>query len=126
MKKTTRICLLFLSAVSVCCLAYGGGYYFSSFLSGNRLEQKPALEEEQAQEEYPNSINSSAVVVPYEFVLCEEEGYIIVYCADKETIYATTGIKVDNLSTELQREILAGKPIYSESELYNFLESHSS
>lgn len=126
MKKSTSICLFLLSAVSVCCLAYGGGYYFSSYLSKNRFEQELALGEEQTQEEYPNSVNSSAVVLPYEFVLCEEDGYIIVYCADKETVYASTDIRVEGLSAELQVEILAGKPMYSESELYNFLESHSS
>ena len=126
MKKSTSICLFLLSAVFICCLAYGGGYYFSSYLSQNRFEKELAQKEDQTQEEYPNSVNSSAVVVPYEFVLYEEDGYVIVYCADKETVYATTDIKVDSLSTELQGEILAGKPIYSESELYNFLESHSS
>ncbi len=129
MKKTTRIRLFLVAVTLACCGAYGGGYYFSTQQSEKRLQQELALENQKLQEESQaneESAASSTAAVPYEFVLCEEDGYITVYCADRETIYESTDIKVKTLSQELQKEIKTGKPIYSEQELYNFLESHSS
>ena len=127
MRKSTSISLFLFVAVLICCTAYGGGYYLSSYNSKKRTEQELASNQQKIQEESnDNAVKSDAVVKPYEFVLCEEDGYIIVYNADKKTVYSKTDIRLDNLSVQLQKEIIAGKPIYSESELYNFLESYSS
>ena len=126
MKKSSSICLFLFVAVLICCIAYGGGYYLSSYNSKKRTEQNLAQNEQKQQEEYSDSVKSDAVVNPFEFVLGEENGYIIVYNADKKTVYSKTDIRLDNLSAQLQKEIIVGKLIYSESELYNFLESYSS
>lgn len=129
MNKTAGIRLFCVLAVLICCIAYGGGYYFSIYQSEKRMEQEAALKEEasqKAQEDNAASQESAVVAATYEFVLCEEDGYIVVYYADKETVYADTDIQLAQLPAQLQGEIKEGKFIYSERELYNFLESYSS
>lgn len=64
----------------------------------------------------------------------EEKGYylmvadhfVIVYEEDKKTLHTNTDILLESLSEELQTEIIGGKYIENEQELYNFLESYSS
>ena len=62
----------------------------------------------------------------YLYYLMEESGYVNIYLADRETIYEYTDIPLDMLPLELQSEILEGKGISSEGELYDFLENYSS
>lgn len=129
MKKTTSIRLFLVLATLVCCGAYGGGYYFSMQQSQKPAELETARKDAALAEDsqkYAESTESAAVVAPYEYILCEEDGYIIVFYADRETVYANTDIPLNSLSSQMQKEILEGKFIYSETELYNFLESYSS
>lgn len=60
------------------------------------------------------------------FYLMVADHFVVVYKEDKQTIYMNTDILLENLSVKLQEEIIAGKYIESEEELYNFLESYSS
>lgn len=62
----------------------------------------------------------------YLYYLMEESGYVNIYLADRKTIYEYTDIPLDMLPLELQSEILEGKGISSEGELYDFLENYSS
>ena len=52
--------------------------------------------------------------------------FIVVYEQDKKTLYMNTDILLENLEVDLQAEIMKGKYIESEEELYHFLESYSS
>lgn len=64
----------------------------------------------------------------------EEEGYylmvadhfIVVYRKDKRTLYMNTDILLEDLNDKLKAEVIDGKYIETEEELYNFLESYSS
>lgn len=60
------------------------------------------------------------------FYLMVADHFVIVYKEDKQTIYMNTDILLDSLNTQLQEEIIEGKFIENEQELYNFLESYSS
>ena len=60
------------------------------------------------------------------FFLWELQGYVAVYTGDRRTLYEFTEIPVNDLPGELQHEIVAGKYISSEDELYGFLENYSS
>ena len=60
------------------------------------------------------------------YYLTEEDGKVQVYEGDKETLYEPTEILVDQLPDQLQEEILAGKYLDSEEDLYSFLENYSS
>jgi len=119
MKKTNRIRLFLFVGVLVCCIAYGGGYYQS-------LQQKEENISSDETAQPTEIMESSNVVSAYQFVLGEEDGYVVVYYADAETVYATTDIKYEYLPERLQTEIQQGKQISTEKELYNFLENYSS
>ena len=53
--------------------------------------------------------------------------HLIVVChGDRQTIYMNTDILLENLSDALQAEIMHGKYLDTEEEVFNFLESYSS
>lgn len=60
------------------------------------------------------------------FYLMVVDHFVIVYEDDRETLYMNTDIMLENLSSELQEQIIEGKYIQNEQDLYNFLESYSS
>lgn len=55
-----------------------------------------------------------------------EDGYLSVYDEAREHVVLYTDISFDALPDELKQQILDGKYIKTEDELYNFLESYSS
>lgn len=60
------------------------------------------------------------------YYLMVADHFIVVYLEDKQTLYMNTDILLASLSDGLQAEIMQGKYIETEEELYNFLESYSS
>ncbi len=60
------------------------------------------------------------------FYLMVADHFIVVYREDKQTLYMNTDILLDSLNETLQTEIMRGKYVETEEELYNFLESYSS
>ena len=60
------------------------------------------------------------------FYLMVADHFIVVYREDKHTLYMNTDILLDSLNETLQTEIMRGKYVETEEELYNFLESYSS
>lgn len=63
---------------------------------------------------------------PEGFYLMVADHFIVVYEEDRSTLYMNTDILLDLLPDSLQREIMEGKYVASEEELYLFLESYSS
>ncbi|MCM1268090.1 MAG: hypothetical protein NC302_09305 [Bacteroidales bacterium] len=63
---------------------------------------------------------------PKHFYLKVADHFIIVCEEDGQTLYMNTDILLERLPDSLQREIMGGKPVASEEELYLFLESYSS
>lgn len=66
------------------------------------------------------------VEIPDYYYLRMEEGSVIVYEHDLQTIYMRTDISFESLPTDIQEEIVQIKKLESEAELYNFLEAYSS
>lgn len=60
------------------------------------------------------------------FYLMVADHFIVVYREDKKTLYMNTDILLENLNEKLQTEIIQGKYVETEEELYHFLESYSS
>lgn len=83
---------------------------------GDRDRQEASVQGEQVQAETKE----------YLYYLMGEDGYVNIYLADRKTIYEYTDIPLEILPLELQSEILEGKGISSEGELYDFLENYSS
>ena len=60
------------------------------------------------------------------FFLINENHYVVVYDQSLSEVYMNTDILVEDLSAELQEEIIQMKYVENEKELFNFLESYSS
>lgn len=63
---------------------------------------------------------------PKGFYLMVADHFIVVYEEDRSTLYMNTDILLERLPDSLQREIVEGKFVAGEEELYLFLESYSS
>lgn len=121
MRKTNSVRLFFVLSAAACCAAYSGGYYFVK----QQEHTEPKLATYQLQESH-EIIESGSILLPYQFILKERDGFVVIYYADGETLYDQTAIPMEQLPWRLQREIREGKKIAGETELYNFLESYSS
>ncbi len=60
------------------------------------------------------------------YYLMVADHFIVVYREDKQTLYMNTDILLESLNETLQAEVMQGKYVETEEELYNFLESYSS
>jgi hypothetical protein len=60
------------------------------------------------------------------FYLMVADHFIVVYEEDMMNLYMNTDILLESLDETLQKEIIQGKYIENEDELYHFLESYSS
>lgn len=126
----------------LCILSLG---YYSTYKIGDtnrRIAQQELLLQEEAQaarfpetdvraaEERPESETGKAVSAQEGgyglFYLKESEGYVMVYEGDRETLYEPTSILVSLLPENLRMEIVKGKYLKSQEELYSFLENYSS
>lgn len=123
MRKTNRIRLIFVLSAVIGCAAYGGGYYY---MQQQKPQPNPGQAEQILAAEEKETIESGTMILPYEYVLKEEDGFVVVYYADGETLYDNTAIVVELLPWRLQQEIRGGKQVSNETELYNFLENYSS
>ena len=132
MRKTCSIRLLVCISLFVAALAACAGFFAGTLKNWNTYEKRITfLEEENTKlasrgEEKQEVEESLNVVEPYEYILLEEKGYVVVYHTDRKTLYASTDILISELPQELQQEIKKGKYIGSEEQLYNFLENYSS
>lgn len=60
------------------------------------------------------------------FLLKVKEGKVAAYREDGQEIFEYTDIPLEALPSQLQEEVLLGKKIENQEELYNFLENYSS
>lgn len=54
------------------------------------------------------------------------QGRIVIYYSDRKTVFEYPDIKLGDLPIDLQCELLSGKEMKDEAELYNFLQNYSS
>ncbi|MGN0352191.1 MAG: hypothetical protein ACI4ES_11105 [Roseburia sp.] len=125
MKKTVRICILCVLLGTL--VTTGGVLYFRG-----RGEEKTELPETQnietneLQKETEELLSSMELQTAFDYVMVEEEGYLVVYERDMETIFLETHIPLCRLSEELQEEITVGKKFETIEAVYDFLENYSS
>lgn len=101
---------------------YGIGLFLSvCFLIGGFYLSYRNLPENKNFQAVPADTSSSD-----RFFLEEEDGMVVVYLIDGHKLYERTGIELKHLPSSLQAEILLGKRIKNEPELYDFLENYSS
>lgn len=94
------------------------------------IDRQASLEEEQSAVTKSISTEGDAVTEKTDrdggYLLRELNGFVVVYLADGNTIYELTEIPLSDLPEELQQQILEGKILSTEDELYGFLENYSS
>lgn len=54
------------------------------------------------------------------------QGRIVVYYSDRTTVFEYPDIRLTDLPVDLQCELLSGKEIKDDEELYRFLQNYSS
>ena len=106
-KKSIGILLFFIFLVFVFVFIYRIGYYIAL----------TELEEETA--EKFQSLNDF-------YWIKEDDGYVVVYYADEETVFDNTTIPIKTLPITVQMELDEGKRVESLSQVYGFLENYSS
>lgn len=62
----------------------------------------------------------------YNYFICEENGYIVVYKKDRKTVYMDTGISVDSVHIQDADRLKEGIPVEDISTLYTYLQSFTS
>ena len=123
MKRTTACgigILCTVLAVGTGLFIWTGGIRHVSNLAEELVEIRIAGE---SKEEYAVPADASG---EQGYLLKEEEGFVVVYRAESGELYERTGIALDSLPEELQKEVAVGKPVRDNMELYGFLENYSS
>lgn len=62
----------------------------------------------------------------FKYYMVSQNGYIVVYCNDKKTVYEYTAIQVATLNPVDRKRVADGIYIKNEQELYTILEGYSS
>ena len=76
----------------------------------------------------PEKISVRKVIATSLYYACivAEDGYLTVYDGNRKQVILYTDIPVFSLPQAVQEEVMDGKYIQTEEELYNLLESYSS
>ena len=71
----------------------------------------------------PETVSQNGICYGY---ILAQDGLLTVYDGNRRHVILYTDISLFDLPEEIQQEILDGKEVASEQELYNLLESYSS
>lgn len=124
MKKVNGIRIFFILTV----LFVIGCYQILSLKKDNVQPEITETEQTAAETEQATQIPSVPVIQPiqYKYVIVEEEDYLTVYHADRETVYEYTDIRYSDLEDSLRQKIRKGYGMADEAALFGFLENYSS
>ncbi|MCI5918643.1 MAG: hypothetical protein MRZ75_04820 [Roseburia sp.] len=123
MKKTVVICIF--------CVLILGGILFAGYQIQNEKDEKfyqtkDAVQNEEAKKQEEKMTESMQIQEPYQYIMFERDGYLVVYEKDGKTVYFESHIPYDVLSKEQQEEVCSGKKFSSIEAVYDFLENYSS
>ena len=129
MNRTNRIRIFYATTVLSVFLCLFLGYELIEEIRINRNVQKETKAHTNVEND--GSVTEEATEIammkaPYDYVITAEEGYLVVYKKDLETVYMYTSIRMEELPDDLQKEIETGKMFSDLNELYDFLENYSS
>ena len=106
-KKSIGILLFFIFLILVFVFIYRISYYIA------------LTEVEEERKEYVQSLNDY-------YWIKEDDGYVVVYYADEETVFDYTSIPIKSLPISVQMELDEGKRVDRLNQVYGFLENYSS
>ncbi len=114
MKKWRYVC-----AAVICFLFIGlyiAGYKYGVGADNSNIRLKEDVDSD-------NPVLNDTV---YNYYICEEDGYIVVYKKDRMTVYMDTGISVDSVHIQDADRLKTGIPVEDITTLYTYLESFTS
>lgn len=124
MKKRDRICIFYV--VLICLFGTGMIGIYRAGLQGESEVPQQMAEEETETTETEEVLPIMELQEAFSYVMVEEDGYLVVYERDMETVFLETRIPFERFSPQLQEEIAAGKKFRSVEAVYDFLENYSS
>lgn len=95
-------------------------------ISYERSEQEYLSLQAAAKKQYEAVEAKGAAGKEEGYYLTGENGVVVIYLADKKTVYEHTSIKIKELPEALKRELQGFKKIPDLKSLYGFLENYSS
>lgn len=122
MKRTTA------GGIGILCaaLAVGTGLFFQTGGIGHVTDLAGKMTEEYIRQNGENEAVPADASGEEGYLLTEEEGMVVVYRSNSHELYEKTGIPVESLPREVQKELSEGKTVKDNMELYGFLENYSS
>ena len=120
MKRKIGICLLVFLFLFL--VTFGAGFFFTSQPNRENQNTKQPETESQAEE----SILSSKEEQAYRYIVFSEDGKLVVYYSDGETLFFNSGVSTEDLSEKWKEQVEQGIRFYSQEELLEFLEAYSS
>jgi hypothetical protein len=118
MKRKLGICFFV-----ACFLAVIG---INSMSLRNAKDAQPETEAGTETDLEVNSIVNQSSESGDKYIIYSEDGILVVYYADRTTVFFNSGVRADALPAELQECLPFGISFANEAELYEFLENYSS
>ncbi len=117
----------FLSVMLILALAVTFAYQYSYRIAREKTQArlKAAEEVKSAQSEETVTADGHALKEDC-YYLKNVNGYVVVFLSDKKTAYEYTDILCEELPQTIQEELVNGKYIETQEDLYGFLENYSS
>ena len=120
MKRKIGICLLVFLFLFL--VTFGSGLFLTNQQTPDNQKTKQPENESQTEE----SILSSKEEASYRYIIFSEEGKLVVYYSDGETLFFNSGVSSDDLTAEWKEQLKQGIRFDSQEELLQFLEAYSS
>ena len=127
-----RISIYFFCVVAIGCITSSILYWEKERHGKITVEKSTEEKEEVIIEETTTQTAENVIKIEEsnpkkaQFLIIEEDGYLVIYNQITSERYDNTSIYVKDLPERLQKELESGLYFYNEQELYDFLENYSS
>ena len=117
----------FLSVILILALAVTFALQYSYRSAREKAEARIAAAEEVKSAQPEETVAADGHALKEDcYYLKNVNGYVVVFLSDKKTAYEYTDILCEELPKSVQEELVNGKYIETQEELYGFLENYSS
>lgn len=117
----------FLSIVLIIALFITSVWQYSYRLARQKTEARIEAAKEMEKYQSEETVTADGHALKEDcFYLKEVNGYVVVFLSDNKTAYEYTDILCEELPESIRQELVNGKYIENQEELYGFLENYSS
>ncbi len=117
----------FLSVILILALAVTFAYQYSYRIARERTQARLEAAEEVKKAQSEETVTADGHALKDDcYYLKNVNGYVVVFLSDKNTAYEYTVILCEELPQTVQEELVNGKYVETQEDLYGFLENYSS